>query len=144
MHFMNPVPMVDTVEVIRGHHTSDETLAVARDLLMRLGKEAVVVNDAPGFVSNRVLMLTINEAAWLVQDGAASPDDVDRIFVSCFGHKMGPLHTADLIGLDTILLTLDVLYDHFKDGKFRPCPHMSRMVQAGLLGRKTGQGFFEY
>jgi len=111
MHFMNPVPLKPSVEVIRAHHTSDDTLAAALGLLERMGKRGIVVNDAPGFVSNRVLMLTINEAAWLVHDGVATAEQVDDVFVSCFGHKMGPLHTGDLIGLDTILKSLVVLQD---------------------------------
>ncbi|HZI19960.1 MAG TPA: 3-hydroxyacyl-CoA dehydrogenase NAD-binding domain-containing protein [Pyrinomonadaceae bacterium] len=144
MHFMNPVPLKSMVEVIRGHHTSEETLDRARALLAAMGKEWVVVNDMPGFVSNRVLMLTINEAIFLVQDQVASAEDVDRIFKSCFGHKMGPLETGDLIGLDTILLSLEVLYESYNDDKFRPCPLLKKMVYAGLHGRKTGRGFYKY
>jgi 3-hydroxybutyryl-CoA dehydrogenase len=144
MHFMNPVPMKPTVEVIRGYHTSEETLAIARDLLTSMGKEGVVVNDMPGFVSNRVLMLTVNEAVYLVQDQVAAPEDVDKIFRSCFGHKMGPLETADLIGLDTILYSIEVLYESFNDSKYRPCPLLKKMVDAGLYGRKNGQGFYTY
>jgi 3-hydroxybutyryl-CoA dehydrogenase len=144
MHFMNPVPMKTTVEVIRGHHTSDQTLELAQSLLASMGKEGIVVNDAPGFVSNRVLMLTINEAIFLLQEQVASVADVDRIFKSCFGHKMGPLETADLIGLDTILLSIEVLHESFNDSKYRPCPLLRQMVDAGLLGRKSGQGFYSY
>jgi 3-hydroxybutyryl-CoA dehydrogenase len=144
MHFMNPVPQKQTVEVIRGYHTSDETIEVAQGLLARMGKEGIVVKDSPGFVSNRVLMLTVNEAIWVLQDGVASADDVDRIFESCFGHKMGPLATADLIGLDTILFSIEVLYESFNDSKYRPCPLLKKMVDAGLHGRKSGEGFFRY
>lgn len=144
MHFMNPVPLMRMVEVIRGHHTSDETMAVATGLLTRLAKEPVVVDDLPGFVTNRVLMLTINEAVFCVQDSVASALNVDRIFKGCFGHKMGPLETADLIGLDTILNSITVMYDSFNDSKYRPAPLLRRMVDAGLLGRKTGQGFYDY
>ncbi len=144
MHFMNPVPQKDTVEVIRGYHTSQATLAAALALLHVMGKEGIVVNDSPGFVSNRILMLTVNEAIWVVQEGVASAEDVDKIFKQCFGHKMGPLETGDLIGLDTILLSLEVLYDQFGDTKFRACPLLRKMVNAGLLGRKSGQGFFQY
>jgi 3-hydroxybutyryl-CoA dehydrogenase len=144
MHFMNPVPQKDTVEVIRGHHTSEETLDVARQFLAQMGKEGIVVNDAPGFVSNRVLMLTVNEAIFLVQDGVAPAEDVDRLFKSCFGHKMGPLETADLIGLDTILYSIEGLYEQFADSKFRPCPLLRKMVDAGLHGRKSGKGFYDY
>jgi 3-hydroxybutyryl-CoA dehydrogenase len=144
MHFMNPVPLKSAVEVIRGYHTSDQTLATATRLLSLMGKKAILVGDSPGFVSNRVLMLTINEAIFLLQEKVASPDVVDEIFKNCFEHKMGPLETADLIGLDTILLSIEVLYDEFKDSKFRPCPLLRQMVDAGRLGRKTGRGFYSY
>jgi 3-hydroxybutyryl-CoA dehydrogenase len=144
MHFMNPVPLKSTVEVIRGYHTSEETLAYARTFLAGMGKEGIVVNDSPGFVTNRVLMLTINEAAFVVQDGVAAPEQVDQIFKTCFGHKMGPLETADLIGLDTILYSIEVLHESFKDDKYRPSPLLQKMVDAGLHGRKSGQGFYNY
>jgi 3-hydroxybutyryl-CoA dehydrogenase len=144
MHFMNPVPLKPVVEVIRGFHTSEDTLGRARSFLASMGKEAIVVEDAPGFVSNRVLMLTINEAIFLVHERVAAPAEVDRIFKACFGHKMGPLETGDLIGLDTILLSLEVLGDSFGDPKFRPCPLLRKMVDAGLHGRKSGEGFFRY
>lgn len=144
MHFMNPVPLKPTVEMIRGHHTSAETVAAARTLLTQLGKEGIVVEDSPGFVTNRVLMLTVNEAIYLVHEGVATADAVDRIFKTCFGHTMGPLETADLIGLDTILQSVEGLYAAFSDSKYRPCPLLVRMVDAGLLGRKSGQGFHSY
>jgi 3-hydroxybutyryl-CoA dehydrogenase len=144
MHFMNPVPLKPTVEVIRGYHTSEETLATGKELLRGMGKEGIVVNDMPGFVSNRVLMLTVNEAIYLVQDQVAPAEDVDKIFKSCFGHKMGPLETADLIGLDTILYSIEVLYESYNDSKYRPCPLLKKMVDAGLYGRKSGQGFYSY
>jgi 3-hydroxybutyryl-CoA dehydrogenase len=144
MHFMNPVPMKKMVEVIRGYHTSPETINTAKLLLSGMGKECVVVNDSPGFVSNRVLMLTVNEAIFLVQDQVAQPEEVDKIFRECFGHKMGPLETADLIGLDTILYSIEVLYESFNDGKYRPCPLLKRMVDAGFHGRKNGRGFYNY
>lgn len=144
MHFMNPVPMKKMVEVIRGYHTTDETISTAKDLLAGMGKECVVVNDSPGFVSNRVLMLTVNEAVFLVQDQVAQPEEVDKIFRECFGHKMGPLETADLIGLDTILYSIEVLYESFNDDKYRPCPLLKKMVDAGLHGRKNGRGFYDY
>jgi len=144
MHFMNPVPLKPTVEVIRAFHTSQATVDTALALLKGMGKEGIVVNDMPGFVSNRVLMLTINEAVWLIQDQVASAADVDRIFVTCFGHKMGPLATADLIGLDTILYSVEVLYESYNDSKYRPCPLLKKMVDAGLHGRKSGRGFFDY
>lgn len=144
IHFMNPVPMKPAVEVIKGYHTSDETLERTRAFLTRLGKEAIVVNDMPGFVSNRLSHLLMNEAAYVVQDQVAAPQDVDDIFKKCFGHKMGPLETADLIGLDTVVDSLDVLYQSYQDPKFRCCPLLRKMVDAGLLGRKVGQGFFTY
>jgi 3-hydroxybutyryl-CoA dehydrogenase len=144
MHFMNPVPLKPMVEVIRGFHTSEATLARGFELLALLGKEGIVVNDMPGFVTNRVLMLTINEAIFLVQDQVASPEDVDRIFKTCFGHKMGPLETGDLIGLDTILFSLEVLYESYNDDKYRPSPLLRKMVDAGLHGRKNGRGFYTY
>ena len=144
MHFMNPVPLKIAVEVIRGYHTTDQTIATATRLLQLMGKRPIVVADSPGFVSNRVLMLTINEAIFLVQEKVALPEVVDDIFKNCFEHKMGPLETADLIGLDTILFSIEVLYDEFKDSKFRPCPLLRQMVHAGLHGRKTGRGFYNY
>jgi 3-hydroxybutyryl-CoA dehydrogenase len=144
MHFMNPVPQKPMVEAIRGVHTSEDTLRAARLFLKQMKKRAVVVEDFPGFVSNRVLMLTINEAIWLVQDQVSKPEDVDRIFQSCFGHAMGPLATGDLIGLDTILLSLEQLFAAYNDPKFRPCPLLRKMVDAGLWGRKSGKGFFDY
>ncbi|OME89357.1 MULTISPECIES: 3-hydroxyacyl-CoA dehydrogenase family protein [Paenibacillus] len=144
MHFMNPVPMKELVEVIRGEHTSDETVACGEEFLKSFDKVPVVVNDFPGFVTNRVLMLTINECVWTVQDGVAEPKDVDKIFRLGFGHKMGPLATCDLIGLDTILNSLLVLQDSYKDPKFRPCPLLVKMVDAGYLGKKSGKGFFDY
>lgn len=144
MHFMNPVPQKPAVEVIKGWHTSEQTIEDAKSFLGQMGKQAIVVNDMPGFVSNRVLMLTINEAVFLIQDKVATPKDVDDIFIKCFGHKMGPLATADLIGLDTILYSLAVLYESYNDDKYRPSPLLKQMVDAGLHGRKNGQGFFEY
>jgi len=144
MHFMNPVPLKPMVEVIRGHHTSEATLATAFQLLTQMGKDGIVVNDYPGFVSNRVLMLTINEAVCLVHDGVAAADQVDHLFKTCFGHKMGPLETADLIGLDTILYSIEVLYESYNDSKYRPCPLLRKMVDAGLHGRESGKGFYDY
>jgi 3-hydroxybutyryl-CoA dehydrogenase len=144
VHFMNPVPLMRTVEVMRGHFTSDRTVEYAMGLLRDLGKVGVVVNDAPGFVTNRVLMLTINEAIYCLHEQVATADQVDQIFRGCFGHKMGPLETADLIGLDTILNSITGMYESFKDSKYRPCPLLQRMVDAGLLGCKSGQGFYTY
>jgi 3-hydroxybutyryl-CoA dehydrogenase len=144
MHFMNPVPLKPLVEVILGRQTSREAVDAAKQLLAALGKECVVVKDSPGFVSNRVLMMTINESISLVEEKVASAEDVDRIFRGCFSHKMGPLETADLIGLDTILLSLESLEKQFKSPKFRPAPLLCTMVAAGRLGRKTGRGFYSY
>jgi len=144
MHFMNPVPLKDTVESIRAFHTSQDTIEQAARFLAKMGKRQIVVNDMPGFVSNRVLMLTINEAVELLRDGVATAQDIDDIFTSCFGHPMGPLATADLIGLDTILFSIEVLYDSYADSKFRPSPLLKKLVDAGRLGKKSGHGFFKY
>lgn len=144
IHFMNPVPHKPVAEVIRGYHTSEETIETTRTLLASMGKTGIVVNDSPGFVTNRVLMLTINEAIYVLQDQVATAEDVDAIFKSCFGHKMGPLETADLIGLDTILYSIEVLHEAFADSKYRPCPLLKKMVDAGLHGRKSGKGFYNY
>ncbi|MEH2023723.1 3-hydroxyacyl-CoA dehydrogenase family protein [Nostoc sp.] len=144
IHFMNPVPMKPMVEMIRGYHTSEATIEIAKKMLAQMNKECIIVNDSPGFVSNRVLMLTINEAVFLLQDQVATAEDIDKIFKGCFGHKMGPLETADLIGLDTILFSIEVLYENFNDSKYRPSPLLKKMVDAGLHGRKTGKGFYVY
>lgn len=144
VHFMNPVPMKAAVEVIRGYHTDDSTLERTKELLRSIGKESIVVEDYPGFVSNRISHLFMNEAAFVVQDQVAAPQDVDDIFKKCYAHKMGPLETADLIGLDTVVQSLDVLYESYQDSKFRCCPLLRKMVAAGLHGRKSGQGFYVY
>lgn len=144
MHFMNPVPRKSAVEVIRSEKTSNETIEKARVLLEQIGKRAIIVNDSPGFVTNRILMLAINEAILVVEEGVSCAHDVDDIFVSCLSHAMGPLATADLIGLDTILYSLDELYNQFQDKKFIACALLRDMVAEGRLGRKTGQGFFDY
>ncbi|MTE19557.1 3-hydroxyacyl-CoA dehydrogenase family protein [Streptomyces sp. TRM43335] len=143
-HFMNPAPLKDTVEVVGSPHTGAHALALTVDLLAGLGKEAIVVGDGPGFVGNRVLMLTVNEAAAVVDEGTADADTVDRVFQDCFGHATGPLRTADLIGLDTVLDTLDVLREHTGDERFRPTPLLARLVAEGNLGRKSGRGFHPY
>jgi 3-hydroxybutyryl-CoA dehydrogenase len=144
MHFMNPVPLMPMVEIIRGTHTSEETIASAQALVAQAERQSIVVNDSPGFVTNRVMMLMVNEAMFLVHEGVAPAQDVDRLFKTCFGHKMGPLETADLIGLDTVLRSLDVIHAELNDSKYRPCPLLKRMVYAGTIGRKSGKGFYEY
>ncbi|WP_341282967.1 3-hydroxyacyl-CoA dehydrogenase NAD-binding domain-containing protein [Paenibacillus sp. FSL H8-0537] len=143
-HFMNPVPTKKTVEVIRGFHTSEECIRAVDGLMGAMGKEMIVVNDYPGFVSNRISHLFMNEAAYVVQDQVASAEEVDEIFKKCYGHAMGPLETADLIGLDTVVHSLNVLYESYQDSKFRCCPLLRKMVDAGLHGRKSGQGFYTY
>jgi 3-hydroxybutyryl-CoA dehydrogenase len=143
-HFMNPAPLKPTVEVIRGYHTSEETLVQTAALLDSVGLRQIVVNDSSGFVTNRVLMITVNEAIFLLHEGVASVTEIDRLFRECIGHSMGPLETADLIGLDTVLYSLDVLYENLHDPKYRACPLLRTMVDAGLHGRKTGQGFHHY
>jgi 3-hydroxybutyryl-CoA dehydrogenase len=144
MHFFNPVPVMGLVEVIRGLATTDETFAAVRALAIKLGKTPVEVNDGPGFVSNRVLMPLINEAAFAVMEGVATPEAVDQIFKLGMAHPMGPLTLADFIGLDVCLDILRVLQEGFGDPKYRPCPLLVRMVTAGWLGRKTGRGFYTY
>ena len=144
MHFMNPVPIKKTVETIRGYHTSEETVASAKQFLQQMGKECILVNDAPGFVANRLSHLFMNEAANLVMEHVAAPKEIDDIFKKCYGHAMGPLETADLIGLDTVVDTLQVLYEEYQDSKFRCSPLLKKMVAAGLRGRKSGQGFYKY
>jgi 3-hydroxybutyryl-CoA dehydrogenase len=144
IHLMNPVHLKPTVEVIRGFHTSDETIATLLKLFAQLGKEAIIVEDLPGFVSNRISHLFMNEAAFVLQDQVATADKIDTIFRKCFGHRMGPLETADLIGLDTVVRSLDVLYESFQDPKYRCCPLLRKLVHAGHLGRKSGRGFYAY
>jgi 3-hydroxybutyryl-CoA dehydrogenase len=144
MHFMNPVPMMQLVEVIRGVATSDETSGAVLDLVRALGKTPVEVRDYPGFVANRVLLPMINEAVFCVMEGVATPDAVDTVMKLGMNHPLGPLALADLIGLDVCLAILEVLHRGLGDDKYRPCPLLKNMVAAGRLGRKTGRGFYEY
>ena len=144
MHFMNPVPVMALVEIIRGLATSDGTCRLVEDLARRLGKTPVEVNDYPGFVSNRILMPMINEAIFALMEGVGSADSIDKVMKLGMNHPMGPLTLADLIGLDTCLSIMQVLHDGLGDAKYRPCPLLRRYVAAGWLGRKTGRGFYEY
>jgi 3-hydroxybutyryl-CoA dehydrogenase len=144
MHFMNPVPVMKLVEVIRGLDTSNETYEKVRGLTEKLGKTALDCNDSPGFVSNRVLMPMINEAIFTLYEGVATRESIDGIMKLGMNHPMGPLTLADFIGLDVCLAILNVLYDGFGDPKYRACPLLKRYVDAGWLGRKTGRGFYEY
>ena len=144
MHFMNPVPVMTLVEVVRGLATSDETYQSTKLLAESLGKTPVAVNDFPGFVSNRVLMPMINEAIYCVMEGAGTAEAVDSVMKLGMNHPMGPLTLADLIGLDVCLDIMEVLHDGFGDSKYRPCPLLRKMVDAGHLGRKTGRGFYKY
>ncbi len=144
MHFMNPVPVMLLIEVIRALQTSDATFQTTMALCERLEKKPVAVNDAPGFVSNRVLMPMINEAAFAVMEGVATAESVDAIMKMGMNHPMGPLELADLIGLDTCVNILEVLYNGFGDPKYRACPLLRKMVAAGWLGRKSGRGFYSY
>ena len=143
MHFFNPVPVMKLVEIVKGLETSDEVYEIVKDLAEKLGKVPVPVHDSPGFVSNRVLMPMINEAIFCVYEGVAKPEDVDDVMKLGMAHPMGPLRLADFIGLDVCLDILTVLYDGFKDPKYRPCPLLVKMVDAGKLGDKTGEGFYK-
>jgi 3-hydroxybutyryl-CoA dehydrogenase len=144
MHFMNPVPVMKLVEVIRGIATSDETYQVIDDLSKKLDKVPVEVNDFPGFVSNRILLPMINEAVYCLMEGVGTVEGIDTVMKLGMNHPMGPLALADLIGLDTCLAIMEVLYDGFKDSKYRPCPLLRKYVTAGWLGRKAGRGFYIY
>ena len=144
MHFMNPVPVMTLVEVIRGIATSDETYAKTEDLSKRMGKTPIEVNDYPGFVANRVLMPMINEAAFALYEGVATAEAIDGVMKLGMNHPMGPLALADFIGLDVCLAVLRVLQEGFGDPKYRPCPLLVKMVDAGWLGRKSGRGFYDY
>ena len=144
MHFFNPVPVMKLVEVIRGLATANETFQAVRDLAIKLQKTPVDVNDAPGFVSNRVLMPLLNEAMFAVMEGVATPEAVDEVFMLGMAHPMGPLTLADFIGLDVCLDIMRVLHDGLGDPKYRPCPLLIKMVDAGWLGKKSGRGFYKY
>lgn len=144
MHFMNPVPVMKLVEIIRGLQTADEVYQLVEDLSKQMGKVPVSVNDFPGFVSNRVLMPMINEAIYCVYEGVATPEAIDEVMKLGMNHPMGPLTLADFIGLDTCLYIMEVLYEGFGDSKYRPCPLLRKYVKAGWLGKKTGRGFYSY
>ncbi|MGI8587763.1 MAG: 3-hydroxybutyryl-CoA dehydrogenase [Chloroflexia bacterium] len=144
MHFFNPVPIMQLIEIIRALQTSQETFETIRDLSAKLGKTAVAVNDSPGFVSNRVLMPLLNEAMYTLMEGVASAEDIDTAVKLGLNHPMGPLTLADYVGLDVCLDVMEVLHRELGDPKFRPCPLLRKMVDAGYLGRKSGQGFYKY
>lgn len=144
MHFMNPVPVMKLIEVIRGLATSNETYSIVEDLSKKMGKVAVEVNDFPGFVSNRILLPMINEAIYCVYEGVATPEAVDEVMKLGMNHPMGPLTLADFIGLDTCLYIMEVLHEGLGDSKYRPCPLLRKYVKAGWLGKKSGRGFYTY
>ena len=144
MHFMNPVPVMKLVEVIRGIATADETYEAVKALAEQMGKTPVSVNDFPGFISNRVLLPMLNEAIYCFYEGIAGVEEIDTVMKLGMNHPMGPLTLADFIGLDTCLYIMNVLYEGYKDSKYRPCPLLVQMVQAGYMGKKTGRGFYTY
>ena len=144
MHFMNPVPVMKLIEIIRGLSTSDETYSKIHDVAVKLGKTPVEVNDYPGFISNRILMPMINEAIYCLMEGVANREAIDTVMKLGMAHPMGPLTLADFIGLDVCLSIMNVLYDGLGDSKYRACPLLKKMVAAGHLGRKSGMGFYEY
>jgi len=144
MHFMNPVPLMTLVELIRGMATSQETFAAVKSVAEKMGKVPVEANDFPGFISNRILMPMINEAVYALMEGVGTVEAIDTVMKLGMSHPMGPLTLADLIGLDVCLYIMGVLYEGFKDTKYRPCPLLRKMVDAGYLGRKTGRGFYDY
>ena len=144
MHFMNPVPVMKLVEIIRGLATSGETYEAIKAESLALGKTPVEVRDVPGFISNRVLQVMINEAIYCLYEGVASPEDIDTVMKLGMNHPMGPLQLADFIGLDTVLAIMETLYDGYADCKYRPCPLLRQYVKAGWLGKKSGRGFYQY
>lgn len=144
MHFINPVPVMQLVEIIRGLHTSQETFNVVKSLAEKMGKTPVEANDFPGFISNRILMTMINEAIYALYEGVGTPEAIDTVMKLGANHPMGPLATADLVGLDTCLAIMETIYKGFGDSKYRPCPLLKKYVDAGYLGRKTGRGFYTY
>ena len=144
MHFMNPVPVMKLVEIIRGYSTSNDTFSTIKEAALKLGKVPVEVYDFPGFISNRILMPMINESVFALMEGVASAEDIDKVMKLGMNHPMGPLTLADFIGLDVCLAIMEVLYSGFNDSKYRPCPLLKKMVAAQKLGKKTGEGFFKY
>lgn len=144
IHLMNPVYLKEIAEVILGYHTSEECIRITKEFLNNIDKEPIIIQDSPGFISNRISHLYMNEAAFIIQDHVANPREVDLLFEKGFGHSMGPLKTADLIGLDTVVDSLQVLYESYQDTKFRCCPLLKKMVSAGKLGVKSKEGFYKY